>query len=91
MHVYHRDQIRDPGAVLVFLARLLGLLLLVSLALSCLTSCSGAKQCKVYYRNDGGPAAGGTVRQWYKAVECPGDATKVECDDTQPLPTEHCR
>lgn len=91
MYIFHRAQVRDPGAVLVFLARLLGLLLLVSLALSCLTNCSSAKVCKVYYRNDGGPAAGGTVRQWYKAVECPGDPTRVECDDVEPLPTATCR
>jgi len=84
MHVYHRDQIRDPGAVLTFLARMLGLIVLVALALGWLASCS-SKQCKVYYRYDGG-----TVRPYYKAVECPGDVTRVECDDDQPLPNERC-
>lgn len=84
MHAYHRTQVRDPGAVWTFLSRLAGLVVLVALALGWLASCS-SRQCKVFYRYDGG-----TVRPYYKAVECPGDVTKVECDDDQPLPTPRC-
>lgn len=85
MHVFHRDQVIEPGDALQILLRWLGtLLVLCLLALSC--SCGSAKMCQVYYRYDGG-----TVRPYYKAVECPGDPTRVDCDDEQPLPTDHCR